>query len=399
MTADAVLMLMLLPNIVANNLTISGMINEDTLFYYRRYQTFPSKLATVEYSLTFNITKINNHCRGDQDDCIVMLDIYTTEHDKNFLMNCSTDPFGQLRNENLRTPLYLRYRPYRFTTRKLDELDPDMLHCEGKTFIQDYKPRHYGFSFGYKCSVSVKPSLVGLWYNFTISAQSNKTQCLPFSYNFHGNVRKCYDFYDHISLPNMIGNPDVKSAQTSMAVVHGYYPMLSYISSQSPTGGCYKHMQKFFCRVFLPECDQVENRQIHICKETCFEVVHSCVKKWEPVFLLEEMKKTAHLNVSYALDCNYLPSVSDPIPCHYRPVTCDAPPNIINARIINGSGLNRTYLAKSKVKCECLNTTFQMEGNSTVTCLYSGEWSETPKCETKNESNLNPLSIVIPLYY
>ena len=32
-----------------------------------------------------------------------------------------------------------------------------------------------------------------------------------------------------------------------------------------------------------------------------------------------------------------------------------------------------------------------------MTCLYSGKWYKIPKCETKNESNLNPLSIVIPL--
>ena len=395
--ADAFLMWMVLPNIVANSLTISDVITEDTSFYYRRFQTFPSQLATLEYSVMFNITRINHQC--GIASCTVILDIYTTEHDKNFFMNCSLDPFGQLRNENLRTPLYLRHQPYRFTICKLDELDPDVLHCEGKTSIQDYKPRHYGFSFSYKCSASVKPSLVGLWYNFTISAQSNKTQCVPFSYSLPGNIRQCFDFYNHISLPNMIGNPDVKSAQESMSVLEGFYPLLSDTLSQLPTGDCYKYIQEFFCRLFIPECDPVENQVIHICKETCSEFVHACIKQWEPIIYskVEKLKKMGHLNISHALDCNYLPSVSDPIPCHYKPVTCNPPPDVTNALIINGSGLNRTYLAMSHVVYECLNKTFVMEGNSTVTCLYSGEWDKLPKCEAKYASNVNPLSIVIPL--
>ena len=95
------------------------------------------------------------------------------------------------------------------------------------------------------------------------------------------------------------------------------------------------------------------------------------------------------------MDCNYLPSVNDPIPCYYKPVTCDLPPNVTNARISNGIKLNGTYLATSQVEYECLNETFQMEGNSTVTCLYSGEWYKLPKCLKR--TNLNPLYIVMPL--
>ena len=59
-------------------------------------------------------------------------------------------------------------------------------------------------------------------------------------------------------------------------------------------------------------------------------------------------------------------------------------------------------MAKFQVEYECVHETFQMEGNNTVTCLYSGEWYKIPKClkrkrEKSNKSNLNPLNIVIPL--
>ena len=147
---DVVLLLFLLPNMVSNEGDhFRRMVTTDTSFYYRRFETFPSKLATVEYSVMFNMTRINGDC--ERDRCKVILDIYTTEYDKNLKTNCSNDVFGQLRNENLRTPLRPRYQPYRFTTCQLHDVDSDILHCEGRTAIQDYIPRKYGFSFGYEC--------------------------------------------------------------------------------------------------------------------------------------------------------------------------------------------------------------------------------------------------------
>ena len=404
--ARVIVILIFLPNIVTNSVTtIFDVVRKDTNFHYRLFPTFPSKLATMEYCLSFNITKINNHCGGGV--CTVILDIYTTGHDKNLFMNCSNDGFGQLRNENLQTPLYLRYKSYRFTTCRMDDLNSDMLHCEGKTTIQDYKPRRYGFSFGYECHIAVKPSLIGLSYNFTIYVQSNKTKCLPFP-QIPGTIEQCTKFYDHISLPNMIGDPDVKSAQMSMAGLHGYYPIFSDILSQSPTGGCYKHMEEFFCRSFVPECDHVANLVIYICKETCLEFLYSCFNYLQRIFSLyvtkkfRISKKITDKNILDLVNCNYLPSVNDPIMCYYEPVTCDPPPNVANARMINRTESNGTYLAMAQVEYECLNETFRMEGNSTVTCLYSGEWYKIPQCLKRNNkslkgSNLNPLNIVLPL--
>ena len=218
--ADIILLLILLWNVASNEVRFFDVVRNYTNFYCRTFPTFPSKLVTLEYSILYNITKINHHC--GIGNCTVILDVYTSEHDKNFFMNCSVDPFGHLRNENLRTPLY---------------------------------------------------------------------------------------------------------------------PGTNLTDSQ------------------------------HI----------------------REIKENGHLSISYMLDCNYLPSVSDPIPCHYKPVTCDPSPNITNAIRINGSGLNGTYLATSQVEYQCLNESFLMEGNSTVTCLYSGQWYKVPKClkrkgESKNKS-------------
>ena len=71
------------------------------------------------------------------------------------------------------------------------------------------------------------------------------------------------------------------------------------------------------------------------------------------------------------------------------------PPNVTKARIINNSQLS-TFLAMSDVDYECVDKTFQMEGNSTVTCLSSGLWSEAPVCSSVQNLLTNPLLFVLP---
>ena len=348
----------------------------------------------------FNMAKINRHCDGDGCNVTCVLDIYTTEYDKNLRTNCSKDGFGQLRNENLHTPLFNRYKPYRFTTCKLDEKYSGILQCKGRTTIQDYIPRRYGFSFGYECDVSAKPSLVGLSYNFTISAQSNRTLCLPLP-RLPETMEECLGFYNHMSLPNMIGDHDMASLQNSIAS----FKIYDAFRSRLPTRGCYKHVREVFCRMYFPQCDQTwkGNQMIPLCKETCFILVHSCLEIWRPILYsyfsvqFKKWKKHAHRNISDFLDCNYLPSVNDSISCFYKPVMCDPPPNVTNARIINGFEHDGTYMANFQVEYECVDETFQMEGNSRVTCLYSSEWYKIPKCLKRKGKTLNLLSIVIPL--
>ena len=257
---DVILILFLLPNMVSSRVAISNVVTKDTNFYYRQFPTFPSKLVTLEYTVTFNLTNVNHHC--GRESCNVILDIYTTKEDKNFQKNCSKDHFGQLKNENLHTPLSPRNGPYRFTTCKM--INSGMLHCEGKTSIQDYKPRHYGFSFSYECHISVKPSLCGLLYNFTISGQSNKTQCLGTPQNL--SEINCTGFYDYMSLPYMIGDQDMASVEEWASGFEISGGFVSYFLSQS-TGGCYEYMKEVFCCIIFPQCDPVEKQVIPLCKE------------------------------------------------------------------------------------------------------------------------------------
>ena len=106
----------------------------------------------------------------------------------------------------------------------------------------------------------------------------------------------------------------------------------------------------------------------------------------------------SQIDLSDIINCNYLPSVNDSIPCLYKAVICGSPPNITNARFVKGDKANdETYRSKSQLQYECLDETFWMEGNDTVICRASGEWYKIPKCLKRKDRSMNPLHVVLPV--
>ena len=75
-----------------SNVTVSEQISTDSEFYYRELSVFPSKLATVQYSIKIN-RNIADHCVGYKK-CSVCLAIYTTEDDHDLKTNCIHDSFA-----------------------------------------------------------------------------------------------------------------------------------------------------------------------------------------------------------------------------------------------------------------------------------------------------------------
>ena len=373
-------------------LTVSDKITTDTDFYFHSLSVIPSKLSTIEFSVKFNINDIRVHCDSKKISCYLYVDIYTTKDDRNLRTNCSNSGYRQLANEDLHSPL--RPGSYRYTTCKLDDVDSEMLHCEGRIMIQDYKPRHYGFSFGYSCKYLNRSSLHGLLFNFTIFEQTNETTCTnipPVNDEFF----QCYKIYPYTSLPNMMG---IRSTSDYKQVVMGTVisPLVTLLLTSNGRL-CHKYARETLCHIFTPKCDIIKGQIIHPCKETCSEVAEACSESI--ISVLEKIQlrdKRWRGGFQHYVDYDYLPSFNGSVPCYYQPVTRESPPNITNSRIVNGVAPNITYQAKSKVEYECLDETFHIEGNSTVTCLYNGEWEETPMCKRRDES-LNPLSIVLPL--
>ena len=116
---------------------MEGEITDDRSLSYVKLQTPPSKSAKIEYTITF---------RSDY----VELHFYTTEHHINLEKNCSFPPIGQVSNTELN-----KY----FSALVNDECRKvnNILTCTRFEEIQDFIPRSYSFSFGFKCEdVSTK---------------------------------------------------------------------------------------------------------------------------------------------------------------------------------------------------------------------------------------------------
>ena len=80
-------------------------------------------------------------------------------------------------------------------------------------------------------------------------------------------------------------------------------------------------------------------------------------------------------------------------------------PNLVgdpnNTKVITNITIN-TYEVLSHVEYSCDDEYFTMHGNNTITCLYSREWSQGPKCVNQSTKHLNdygtsPLFVVMPL--
>ena len=177
------------------------------------------------------------------------------------------------------------------------------------------------------------------------------------------------------------------------------------VSSEKAFQRCYQLVNEVLCYTIVPKCDPIKKQVIHPCKEMCEDIKDGCMatansflQKASSIIgpFLNDWKLAAKRHPSTWLNCDYLPAKGS-VPCFYKPVTCHPPPNVTNAFIVNMLDFNDTYVATSQAEYSCQNKEFQMNGNSTVTCLYSGQWSDLPTCVRIPDSGLHPLVIVIPL--
>ena len=385
--------------IFVNQLTISspltikdGTIRQDTEFYYKDLSQFPSEFATVEYDIMYSTALIRPR---------PILDIYTTTDNKNLIKRCSNYGYGQLRNEHLHSPLELRSKPLGFTTCLSNPNGTDIIHCHGKTAIRDYIPRRFGFSFGFECVWPKGGSLRGLTYNISIYDESNRTICHSMVPVQNTTItHHCGYLYQYMTLPNLIGHQNWSSILERLQP--GSEIMLFSVSSILDSDGwrCHDKLYQALCYVLVPKCDPIYNTTTHLCKEMCEDIMEGCMdtvlsKKASLRMPYQHLWKAwTKINLSNLFSCDYLPSRHEPIPCFYKPVVCTSPPNVTNAITVAS---NRTYEAKTQVEYSCESDQYQMEGNGKITCLYSGQWSEPPRCLKMPNTALHPLYIVIPI--
>ena len=381
-------------------ISFSHTIVNDTQFYYHKLSVNSSKLATIEYSIINNI-------RYQCPDCMIHFHIYTTDDDKDLKTQCHNKNYGQLRNENLHTPLLPRKKPYRSTTCALDEDDDLIIICHGKTSIQDFIPRNYAFSFGYSCDDMPRPSLKGLVFNISLFDQSNETQCIQMPDTYLQDV--CQKLYNNVLLPNLIGDLNAIPIKKWTNVYTSWKELILGTFLHDSEEICYKHFNEILCHATLPQCDPIKNQIVHPCKEMCDDFVDACL-----YLIISTLRKLGMLKSDWSsklevnasaekfVRCDYLPSKDGPIPCFYKPVTCDSPPNITSDIILNGQNENSSDAVHSEVQYSCVNESYRIEGENISTCMYSGQWSKPPRCvpmsyKSVEKQNGDPLKIVLPL--
>ena len=368
---------------VTHSTHFSGTITENTTFFYRKLAVAPSVRATIEFNVSYSKTSM----RGK----FPLIGIYTEYPNRNIEKRCSYVTYGQLRNENLHP--YLRLGRYRTTTCELFGFDT--VNCNGRADVQDFMPRNFYLTFGFHCHWPPIYSLKGLWYNITFTMQTNETKnCMKYTEKFHTKV--CSNIYQQTSLPNLIGDE-------SLDEIFEYFDVYkAYETASFLTGRCYKHIEEISCHIIFPKCDPVTKQVTHPCREMCWDIKEACLQKLfsmvKKLFLRYDWGDKFLGNWSKEVNCDYLPSFNGSIPCFYKPVTCDSPPDVTNGTTILNITQKDIYQLQDAIQYACVNESFQMIGNDSTTCLYSGQWSHSPPtCSHQVTNPLHPLLVVLPV--
>ena len=358
----------------AHSVHVSGTIEQNKTFFYRKLPVTPSVHATINYVISYKQRSIVHKSQYP------LMGIYTEFPKVNIDRHCSKIRYAQLRNENLHPHLRL-HRPYRTTSCEISEGD-DTVNCRGRVHVQDYKPRNFYLTFGFHCHWRPGNSLQGLIYNISFTKQSNETNSCILSYRSPNFLTKCNMFCNETSLPNLIGTEFFKMEEIRKLVrMLKTYQALAFLNRP-----CYQHTWEVLCHILLPKCDPVTKQVIHPCREMCWDFINGC---WENIVsLTKKLGKDLDYNNVYSIDlstfgdCDYLPPLQGSIRCFYKPVTCDSPPYVTDGTKTLKTTQKDVYQLHDVVHYTCDNSIFEMTGNDSIKCQYSGRWSHPPpKCE------------------
>ena len=108
----------------------------------------------------------------------------------------------------------------------------------------------------------------------------------------------------------------------------------------------------------------------------CWDFINGCWAKFEILLTRmrserrynnkEYLKYIYSMNISLQAGCDYLPSLAGSIPCFYKPVTCDSPPDVTNGAMILNTTQKDVYQLHDVIQYTCIKDTFEMIGNSSM---------------------------------
>ena len=317
------------------NTMVSGVISDDLTFIHKTFSVPPSERAIIKVDLLVPSSSIRILRRYP------MIGIYTTQDHINIRKQCIYRPYGQLLNRDLHPELTMNQNRSAPLTCELVYNNHQLL-CQGNITVHDHFPRKFSFSFGFHCDgIS---SLRGL-SNDIIIRVSNETDCLELPSSF-----PYYRYVQYGTRPYLSGDEMLKK-----------FPLIKLLKSAS---SCFQHGTEFLCYIFTNKCDPQSNQIIPQCREMCYNYLDACgpqLGKWKNI------------------NCEYLPSLHEEIPCFYKTVQCKEPPIVKNATVVSYFTSSGKYLLHHQAEYTC-HRGFKMEGNKTITCMYNGHWSSPPQC-------------------
>ena len=155
-----------------HSVTISGSDSGYIHFIHKTLSVQPSMRAIIEVDVYY---PIDGYYKNLNSWYFPKLSIFTTQG--HFGSKCTGKDYGQLGND-LRPSIALDRDASRLLVCENDNTT-NTYHCTGNIAVQDFIPRHFSFSFGFKCCLSC--SLRGLVYKLRIYGQTNETNCVPLS--------------------------------------------------------------------------------------------------------------------------------------------------------------------------------------------------------------------------
>ncbi len=194
-----------------------------------------------------------------------------------------------------------------------------------------------------------------LTVNISLWTDTIPYQCKPLK-----KSSPCYEFYHRMYLPNVFGQLFIEDGDAIFSLAN------LLLSTK-----CHQHFKQFLCRAFYPEC--ITNGSITPCRSMCFEVMHACsnISKY---FLSTYLPQITELAFAVDYLCNLF---SEDGLCYADNVTCKTPSQIEHGSLNHKGPSIVPVHSTATYKC---NENYQLKGNSTIACEYSGEWSTPPIC-------------------
>ena len=119
--------------------TVTGGIEEDTTWFLSNLSVRSAVSASIEYNIQY--PDVPDHHRP------IITFYYKGQNSPNLHDKCNSEMHGQLFNKELVIPLCGRYTETFWCNRK-----GWMKACHGRIKIQDFEPKSYFFSLGFKCN-------------------------------------------------------------------------------------------------------------------------------------------------------------------------------------------------------------------------------------------------------